>query len=292
MENLLTTSQAKTEPKFDSRGDVPVLITETVRKEQYSLHLNSAVDVLHALKSEPNVFELGKILQWLTSSPGRQDGFDVKKPSPMAAQIIYVLVNEVVPNYWVSLSGDVNSTPSNEKRMLSQCLSSVAGLGALTSRIQQMMLPFKEPQDRMTIVNRSNETQRLEEIVEVIENVLDGDAFVVNVLKNINMHKSRFSHKSLQWKEFLSLVASGKLLSLTGEAISILNNLASSIETGSWIGDGNQYANWLGRNIQYMVEKVSVDEVDYLETVLQIYKKSLMLGYTGQLGIIIQAYFD
>jgi len=280
MESLLTPIRTRNQSALGHEVELLTSNTKPRGTKQQNFSLTSVEDVLELLKSKPDRHSLGKALGWLSSSADRQEEFNLKKPGPKATQIIYVLVNDIIPDYWTTLSGDASRSPPKEKRLLLQCLRSVAGIGAIASRLRLLIGLLKESQGHAKVDN-TNKAQPLEELLDLIENVLDGDGFISLIWNDINACISQSSQKSLQWKELLSVFASGKVLSLTSEATIILNNLNSSVKAGSWVGDGNQYATWLGRNIQHMLKALLEDDVESKNAISQLLKKAFTLGYTG-----------
>ncbi len=280
MESLLAPIRTSNESVLELEEELLAVNTKPTNTEHQIFSLNTPEAALEALKSKPDRCTLGKVLRWLTLPSDRQDVFNIKKPGPKAAEIIYVLVNDIVPDYWTTLSGDDCSKSSKEKRLLLRCLSSVAGMGAITSRLRILIALLKESKSHAKL-EISNKDQPLKEILDVIKSILGEDTFTSNIWNDINACVPQSPLKSLQWKEFLSLIASGKVLSLTSEATITLNDVDSSIKPGSWVGDGNQYAFWLGRNIQHMLRTLQEHDLDSEKAVCQLFKKALTLGYTG-----------
>lgn len=284
MLDLLTPLQTRKKLGTELAADqlVPVSI-ERQEPENHSFALNSPEDVLQALKSKPDLRTLGRALRWLNSNFGDADDFNVKKPSPKAAQLVFALVNDVVPDYWEILHPKATSGRPKEARQLLQCLSSVAGIGVILSRLRQLLDVLKDPRGRSE-VDVIGRTQPLELVISLVEELFAGDSFIIRVWTDINAFISQPSHKQLQWREFVSLMAAGKVLSILSEANAVLRDLSSSIRASSWVDDGNQYALWLGRNIQYMTKALSADDVEGFEALSQFLSKAFNLGYTGQLN--------
>ena len=85
-----------------------------------------------------------------------------------------------------------------------------------------------------------------------------------------------------QWKEFLSLVATGKVLSVGAQANHVLSTASDKIVAPTWTGDGREYARWLGRGIIVLCKKSEQAENDEAWiSVGQLCSKSFSIGYTG-----------
>lgn len=282
MEGLLTPIQTRNKSGLDQQENhlVP-LRTDRSHGEKQTFSLNSPEDALEILKSKPGHQELNNVLRWLNAIANAREGFNIKTPGPIAAQIVYVLVNDIVPDYWADLSGE-RTGHSKEKLLLIRCLSSVTGIGAIVSRLRLLLGLLKVPQGQAEISGISRSAP-VETLIAVLQAVFDSDGFVASVWNDINSCISQLSQKSLQWKEFVSLVASGKVLSTASEASFALDALSQSVAASSWVGNGIEYATWLGRNVQHMISLLPENDVESDKALSQLLKRALSLGYTGQL---------
>ena len=80
-----------------------------------------------------------------------------------------------------------------------------------------------------------------------------------------------------QWKEFVSLVGSGRILAVAAQADEAIRSKSADVGTRSWIADGRKYARWLGRGIATL----AVERRDDVKGTTDLLKKALSLGYTG-----------
>lgn len=275
MPDLLTSLQTRSRAEIEREKDqlVPVQTPET---KNPVFAIKSPGDALAALRSKPDYVTLSKALRWLNRTPNIDD-FNIKKPGPKAAQIIFTLINDIVPDYWDILSDKTGQ----EKNLLVQCLSSVAGIGGVTSRLRLQLTLLSDSQ-KSAQVTAISKTRPVEILLNVLETVLAKEDFIIAIWLEVESYNLPSSQKSLQWKEFSSLVASGKVLSIASEANVILEELSSSIRDRCWLGDGSQYAAWLGRCMQHAVNAAKDDDVEVQKALSQLLSKSLTLGYTGQ----------
>ncbi len=239
--------------------------------------LQSPEDALEALKSKPDLDLLARVLLWLDPARERNDHFTIKVPSPKAAPIVSVLVEEIIPNYWRVLREDQDKP----RKLLIRCLSSVAGLGAISARLRALLNLKEDARNR----NRSQEfskNQLVEDILDVLQNILKKDAFVARMWKEISSLVPNIPQRSLIWKELVSFVAAGRILSLASEADHMLNESSPSIKDQSWLGDGSQYATWLGRNIAYMTAALEEEDAEAQKALVRLVGQALTLGYTGE----------
>ena len=253
---------------------------QPVRSEA-PIEVHSPDNALSALTSEPDLPALERILRWLDPSTSNQRGFNVLSPGPKAAQIIFVLVNEILPTHWRLLKEEKTSSARRSQKHLLRCLRSSAGCGAIASHIRSQIDDLKGKTSQKNVTNNVK-TAPLAALIEVLEHVLSPDNLLATLWTDIGTIALSQTRVSLLWKETVSLFASGKLLSLVGEANHVLNEVSSDVREGSWIGKGDQYAKWLGRNISHVIDKWRAgDAQDSRKAILHMVGKALTLGYPG-----------
>ena len=275
MPDLLTTLRTKPVADADT-AEVHLVPIGTQQPKRTILAINHPDDVLEALKSKPDYKTLGRVLRWLNKIGPRDDDFDVRNPGPKALQIVFILVNDTIPDYWETLKGE----DSQEKRLLIQCLRSVAGIGAVTSRLRFLLSLLKDSQ-KPAQVTPVSKTQPVEGILNALEAILAKEDLIAVIWHDIEEHKLTPSQKSLQWKEFSSLVASGKVLSIASEANVVLRDLSSSIDDECWVGNGAQYTAWFGRCMRHATKVMKDDDDESQKAMSQLLSKGLTLGYIG-----------
>lgn len=275
MTDLLTTLHTRPINEVN-HAEVQLVPVESQPPNRPVFAIKSAEDVLEALKSKPDRATLSRALRWLNKTITNDDEFNVRKPGPKAALIIFTLVNDTIPDYWETL----RSEGGQEQSLLIRCLRSVAGLGVIASRLRFLLTAMKVCQKpaQVTLVNK---TQPVEILLNLLETIFAKEDLVTVIWHDIEDCNLSASQKTLQWKEFSSLVASGKVLSIASEANLTIADLTSSIKDRCWIGDGSQYVAWLGRCIQHTLNAAKDDEVDGQKALSQLLSKGLTLGYTG-----------
>jgi telomere length regulation protein len=88
--------------------------------------------------------------------------------------------------------------------------------------------------------------------------------------------------KQVAWKELLSLIAASRVLSTAAEALSLASE--SEFRRLSWLGNGSQYASWLGANICHMTSKLAATgQEEQWRALASLIGRALSLGYTGNL---------
>ena len=275
MPDLLTTLH--TRPRAEAElAEVLLVPVESQQNKGPVFAIKSPEAVLEALRSKPDFATLGRALRWLNGSIAHNDEFNVKKPGPKAAQIVFTLVNDIVPDYWETLRDE----GGQEKTLLVQCLRSVAGIGAIISRLR-LLLTFLKDSQKPAQVTLVSKTQPVEILLNVLETILAKEDLISVIWHDIEACNLSSSQKFLQWKEFSSLVASGKVLSIASEANLTIGDLTSSIKNGCWIGDGSHYAVWLGSCMQHTLKTLKDEDIEGQKALSQVLSKGLTLGYTG-----------
>ncbi len=278
MDGLLTPLKTIKTADIQSIDDQLLHIAPGHKSHKITDHvLQSPEDALEVLKSKPDLDLLIKVLLWLDPARESSDQFVIKVPGPKTAPIVFILVEEIIPNYWRVL----NEGQKIPLKLIIRCLSSVAGLGAISSRLR-VLLDIKEDAQNHSKNQEFGKSLLIEDLLDVLQKIVKKDAFVLKMWKDIGAMVSNVPQRALMWKELISFVAAGRILSLAGEADHILNKSSLSIKAQSWLGDGNQYAAWLGRNIAYMMAVLDKKDTKARRALAQLVCKALTLGYTGE----------
>ncbi|KAL6715766.1 telomere binding protein [Lecanora helva] len=282
MENIVTS--IRTRGDSDDNENLIVASTKTASPVRRDADINNPEEALEVLKSKPDVRLLAKTLRWLTEEKSDRDGFSIHRISPKSSQILFTLLNDIVPDYWHIFSGEGASNHAKERRLLISCLRNVVGIGAISSRLRSLLGELKTSKSQSDKL-----TQLLEDLLNVLEHVLQGKQCVESIWKGINAYLKESPQMSLQWKELLSLIASGKMLAVASETSFAIKERNSSFDDDSWVCKGNSYASWLGENIQYMTQNVPPSNNEGQKSISQLISKALNLGYRDH---IIKAAFS
>lgn len=231
---------------------------------QSSVPVDSPVSALEALKNQPNHETVKNVLKFLTSN-----GFHLLA-EPLNASIAHQLVNDTIPNYWRLLKD------STQGELLATVLRNPIGLGHLITRLRNLIADSRQ---KKTPDQIRGTLEHIEDAVDLFDRILRKDQTSGLVLGDILVSSNAIQNK-LMWKEYLSQIASGRVLSLVAEAEDILKN--KDIErVVSWTANGNEFGAWLGRNIVCLMERDDERE-EYINSVTELCSKVLGLGYTGK----------
>jgi telomere length regulation protein len=121
---------------------------------------------------------------------------------------------------------------------------------------------------------------RLAEILSVVSALLKPTDFVLRLYNDIDALYTNETQKQLAWKELIALLGASKLLPAAAEALSLIKDLEGLAKL-SWLGEGTQYASWLGSNICQIVSRINPTNDAGLKAVALLTARSLSIGYTG-----------
>ena len=228
-------------------------------------------EALEILRTEPNKTTLTDVLNYLISTP------EFNKPTPVSAQIVNALANTTVPNFWGVLE-------HRERLLLSKCLTSVAGLGAVIARLKALI---SDKNQKKKLPNDSTNNQHVLESLQLLALLLDRDDFL-NELWNVNALKTEQpSQKLILWRELLASSASGKIISLAAEAEQYIDALEPD---RTWLSRGAVFASWLGRNIALMAKDTQENDQAKRNALAQLLGRSFSLGYSSNFRPVYSAW--
>ncbi|KAE8149761.1 telomere length regulation protein-domain-containing protein [Aspergillus avenaceus] len=258
----------------------------------------SADYILTVLRSKPERAELIHVLSIL--DPAKKDklpaDFDIRVPSPTTAQILNALVTITVPDQWASVSTSLKgATPEDNKvrGALLRCFSSISGLSCLVAQLRSLISSTRSSSQD---VKASGSQIQLADTLAVLSSLLKPKDFTLRLYTDIEMLYGSVAQKQIAWKEFISIIAASRLLSIAAEAVTLAKE-SDSLKHSSWIGTGPEYASWLGENICHIASKLGMENKDSWKAIASLTGRGLSLGYTDQLvrelypGLLIEENF-
>ncbi|CAG8178648.1 unnamed protein product [Penicillium nalgiovense] len=290
MEGLLTAvktvkrdSDALVTPAVESqRADPPV------RNDFDPEHLSSR-HIIDRLKSSPDREQLSAILAALDpfSKSKTPKDFDLRIASPITAQILRLLVSSTIPDHWGSLDAkDSKGKDAKARAALLRCLSSVAGLGSLVAQLRSLINAAHVSAQQ---AQGSSSQLGIRDILAVLAALLEPKDFLFRISSDISVIYDNKTRQQVTWRELVSLVAAGKILSTAAEALTVVDE-SKSVSSVSWVGNGSQYASWLGRNISHMAARLAPNNESDWASVALLTGRALSLGYTDQ--VVKEIYSD
>lgn len=280
MDFLTPVSTSYRSSRNDNTNPIIQQVKDTAQNDKQeaavSYKISSLEEASAAIKGQPDYNTLVAVLQFLVTTH--------KPPSPSTAAISHALVTEILPNYWTLLSeeakeaGDAHNAESTSSpfSLLIQALQDVTGLNALVAHTKSLVQEYKQGKSGPS---RTDITLHLETILSALSAILQDDIAIHSAwTASVHGLGNQQAMRKLQSQSLVSLVASGKIVSIVSEACEIITkkDLQSVI---NWITDGVKYSKWLGRNICQWIKLSSADEDCAL--CFDIIQRSMSLGYTG-----------
>lgn len=239
-----------------------------------------AIDVLRSHPDREDLLAIIAALDPFNASRKIED-LDIRVPSPTTAQILRLLVGTTIPDHWASLNAKERKAKDVKTRAaILRCLSSVAGLGSLVTQLRSLIASART---NVQQTEGSNYSLAIRDLLSVLASLLEPNDFLFRLYSDTSAIYSNQTKEQVAWRELVSLVGAGKILSTTAEALAITNESGSgSGSSVSWVGEGPHYAFWLGSSIAYMASKLKVDDEAGWGSVAFITGRGLSLGYAGK----------
>lgn len=240
----------------------------------------SSQQVIQILKSHPGSEELAAALACLDpfNKTRKIHELDIRIPSPTTAQILQVLVSTTIPDHWTHLNGkDSKAKDAKCRAALLRCLSSIAGLGSIVAQLRTLIASSRAAAHK---ADGSNNHLIIRDLLSVLAALLEPKDFISRIFTDISSPNESRTRQQVAWREFVSLVAAGKILSTAAEALAV-TNLSEDVPSFSWIGDGPRYASWLGENIAQLASNIKPQNMDDWTSLALLTGRALSLGYAG-----------
>ncbi|KAK4447560.1 DNA replication checkpoint protein tel2 [Podospora aff. communis PSN243] len=238
--------------------------------------LKSPEDALEVLRNEPDYQSLISTLRYLSRGQSHGDAdFDIRKPSPLGAQLIHVLVAEIVPNYWALLKEGTGEKKTSGISLLLSCLRSAGGINSILTRLKAHI------QDARSQDSQKGERRHLSITIgiflDLLRHVLEGKSRVLDIWKTATAGLDSPGRVKPLIQELLSIFGSGKIISLAAEAEGFLDLSSKQTLDNFWIADSVKYTTWLSDNIVEAQSATSTPETSKFFS--SLLGKTLHLGH-------------
>jgi hypothetical protein len=229
-------------------------------------------DAREILKGQPEVEDLGAVLQYLRYGVEGKHDFNIRVPSPKASQIINVLVTVTIPDLWQPLQQRKLSAQHNKLKFnLLTSLTSVSGLGALLMQIKQLSATSTDQKNPL-----------LTEFISVLSAILASKQVLSSFLSDATTLLSTEAQRRVFWQEATSLLAGSKVLSTMSQVLSTHQDLKGLSEECKRLGDGPKYSEWLAQNISTAaIAALPSSQDQHTRMLSQVLQRALNLGYRG-----------
>ncbi|KAI1075726.1 telomere length regulation protein-domain-containing protein [Whalleya microplaca] len=231
---------------------------------------SSPEEALQALKSQPSYDTLVSILKYLRKGLKGRHPFNIRTPTPQGAQIVHVLVTEIVPNYWTVLQ-EGSKGQDRDIHLLLSCLQSLTGINAVLAYLRALL---REARSDPKALKNSHVVFNLSSALELLSRLLQGDDLVQQIWSSITSLKNSTQLRPMR-QELISLITNGKITSLSAEAEDICRQ-ADKLSEDVWVGNDKIYSEWLSRNLMHWARS-EVDD-DSLKLCAEILARAIRLG--------------
>lgn len=284
MDELLT-AVSTTKPKLTDALDESSSPSQPARNSGLT-GVSSPEQALAVLREQPDAETLHHVLNYLSRASVDSDGFNIRSPGSLSAQIINTLLDDTVPNYWDAWQ--TTSASENDKLLLLECLGSVSGLGAIVARLKSLTQDLEKQQQQQQQVTKSNSAEQQVRILLDTLTYLLQESAVKYIWRDINTIAGTPTQKQLLWREFVSLTATGRIISIAAHSKDLLKS-TSSYRQDHWYASGSEFAEWLGRAIALFAcdgDPTGAEGLDRPQSAAIILGRSFSLGYTGEYPLL------
>jgi telomere length regulation protein len=237
---------------------------------------NNPEALLQLLQQEPTKHELYRILKCLdpARSADEKASFDIRLAGPVSGQILQILVKKTIPDHW----RNVERSSPKIRGVLLRCVSSIVGLRALIGYLQILINTIRSATVKE---QESGNILALRDLLSFTSALLKPSGFVSRVYNDNLIVYNTSTKRHVVWTEFCSLLSGGKLVSTAAEGLSLIGD-SKDIHTKSWIGEGCAFAEWLGKNLSYMIVQSNTSDEDFSKSASLMIGRAVGLGYTDQ----------
>lgn len=224
--------------------------------------------ILAALRNSPSQETVSQSLRRLVVATTTT----AHKPAGgLSVQAVKVLLETTTADWWHVL-------PRRERALLARCLSSPTGLGGLAARLKALALSAEGAMAGARGAAAATHGDALGSVLALLQLVLGRAGFVWHGWALVRAHAGSDVARLLLWKEFVALVAGGRLLAAAAQA-----QLALGRAGELWVGDGKLYALWLGRETARAARHAdrTAAAAAAWKALAALLAGSFRLGYTG-----------
>ncbi|KAL8920944.1 MAG: hypothetical protein Q9208_005970 [Pyrenodesmia sp. 3 TL-2023] len=236
--------------------------------------VRSSKQALETLRSRPQQRALLKALRWICGN------VDINSHTPLVSQLIHALVNDILPDHWRDPNVHESGNGRKIKGLIVRLVSNVGGVSAIATRMRLLTnaKAESEPENQRP---ESGRAALLADLLSLLESVLENNGFLSSIWSNLNTSVPP-PRRRLLWKELVTLLGSGRVLSIASEADLCVAKGSPAIYKRSWISHGSEYSAWLGRNLGRFMEGSQGTDMYHERAWAQMLERATSLGHTGR----------
>lgn len=240
----------------------------SINGDEVKFQIATVDEAIKTLQGSPSALSLEATISFLHK---HADATQDAKISQAAS----VLINTVIPDWWQTLQDDRRL--ADLRGLVLECLCRVTFLALLVSRIKLLASTSRAASTGDVELTRPT----LEVLLDILEAVIREETTISRIYTRCSL-ASPVSRTKVLWKEAVSMLSTGRLISTVAEAEDVLRTRALSGRP-SWIGQGTIYARWLASNISAaLLHGEDGNAVENKSSALAtLFSKALMIGYSG-----------
>lgn len=251
------------------------------KQQQHQKAPTTPKEALDVLRQEPDYDSLISVLNFLSRHETDGSPF-IKLPGPLSAQLVQVLVSQIVPNYWALLVEDAHQSKTSGMRLLLYCLSSSTGMNAIMIALGSLVQDAKSETAAGT--KRPDLSLNLGIMLDLLCRVLQGDGWLLEAYRLATAGQEPPAKVKPKVQAIVGQFGGGRIVSMAAEAEDILRKSPSSKSVENiWPASSLEYSQWLGRNIVKVV--VSDQNPDAAKFASDLLAKALHLGHFGKTSL-------
>ncbi|KAK8027277.1 telomere length regulation protein [Apiospora marii] len=283
MEELLT-PVSQTYRSSNQTGDLLSLsgTAKAPAGPQIDFKASTPGEALEVLKGQPGYDDLLQSLKWLRDGTKGTHQFDIRKPNPQSAQIVHVLVTEIVPNYWTLLKE--SSTSQKKSQPVDLVITSLQSIGGLNATLAYIRALLQEARKDPKGLKHSPATPNLVPLLGLVACLLKHNAPIQSIWQAVSSTEDNAGKIRALGQDFISLIAGGKVISLAAEAEDVLRQ-ADMLEEPNWVANSKLYAEWLGNDLVEWIR--SSPALGDLKMIADLTGRGLKLGHSDLMTKIL-----
>ena len=263
-------TSSKIKPITHSSQDSHTTHSQQASDDQAVQVARTPNDALGFLRSQSSLGQVLATLSQLRHGRFAEVDFSLHEPGPLQAQLINSVLNTVLPDFWPVLR-------ERQDDDLTGSLQNVSGFNAVITRVKLLVSHYGKDE---------KDWQAVKDLIEVVERLFRGPGVFASIWQGLQGGAIDNVRRDLAWKEFVSLMGSGKVIAVVAQAEDILNGGESRGKRSCWLSNGTEYAAWLGMNITNLAtigSNFDISPRDGATAASQVLIKALNLGYPNQL---------
>jgi telomere length regulation protein len=246
-------------------------LQQAPKPNKAAISIQTVDDVLSILKNEPDYDSFRAAVYHLSNSDHLRSLLAL--PSATTSQLVSLLIGNVLPSYWSQMQSHASETELVAR--VCDCLRTIPAFSLSLNRLKVLIA---EAEQRNKTEKKAFLQSNMACVIDILELLMSSDSFVPGIWHNLSLCQITESQRAVAWKEFCSIIASGKVISLVAQADIYLDGFANRPK--SWLGTGKQYAAWLARNLATMSKKTAAGPAS-LKSCSGLLAASFSLGYAG-----------